>query len=89
MRFREHRGGLRESLATTIEVQDRSQLMAHCRRLLAPYGFQFSDHQFHIIEYGEDPRIDWRPHSLVTIEGYGPMGMVECQPDKMKTGETT
>lgn len=75
-KFREHRGGLAESLETTVEVETKADLVAHMRSKLSPFGFHFEDADMTIKPYGADPydsRIGWNTF-IVTIDGYGVAG---------------
>ena len=76
-RFRMHRGSLADSLETTVEVDDRSALLAHIRDSFKDFGPNFTDDQLRVEPYGEDKRIDWKDHHIVTIDGYGVVGMCE------------
>lgn len=76
MKFREHRGGLAESMETTIELEDRAALIAHCRALLDQWYFSFRDEDLSVEPYGRDERIGWDTH-IVTIKGYGVMGFTD------------
>ncbi len=78
-KFREHRGGLAESMETVVEVETKADLAAHMRSKLAPFGFNFEDADLMVKPYGEnglpmhDERIGWDTY-VVTIEGYGVAG---------------
>ena len=80
MRFREHRGSLADSIKTLVELQDRTDLLRHCRRLLDPWHYRFYEDQFHVEHYcGRDTRLDpsWEDTHIVTIDGYGVMGFTD------------
>lgn len=66
MRFREHRGTLAESLATTTEIHTRQELIDH---LQPSFGsLKIKDVVFS--HYGYDKRIDWDTWMVsVTFEG--------------------
>jgi len=83
MKFRQHRGSLADSMATVVELRDRAALAEYCRELLRPYAFEFPDEALKIVPYSSDARIGWDPQSLVTIEGYGVMGMTDSSPDQL------
>lgn len=82
MKFRQHRGSLADSMKTVVELPDRAALLAHCRALLLPYQFEFPDAALHVERYGPDARSGWDSQSLVTIDGYGVMGMTDSAPDR-------
>jgi len=80
MKFREHRGGLIESMETLVDLPDRTALIDHCRKLLAPFKFEFNATALKVTPYfvmdgntilrGND-RIGWKEVYIVTIDGYG------------------
>ncbi len=72
-KFREHRGGLAESLETTVEVQTKAELAAHMRSKISPFGFFFEDDDLTVEPYGFDDRIGWDTY-IVQIDGYGVAG---------------
>lgn len=77
MKFREHRGGLDESMATCIEVADRDALVSHIRRQLSQYHYGFEPYLLKVTPYGSDKRIGWLDQHIVTIEGYGVVGFTD------------
>jgi len=85
MKFRQYRGSLTDSLGTVVDLPDREALIAHCRALLKPFGFEFPDEALTVARYASDPSIGWDPQSLVSIHGYGVMGMIDCSPDQLST----
>jgi hypothetical protein len=84
MKFREHRGTLEDSMKTIVELPDRAALIAHCRKLLAPYGFEFQNSWLHVEPYAWfdsekphwDARIKWHTY-IVTLDGYGVLGFTD------------
>ncbi len=76
MKFREHRGSLADSMATVVEISDRTALVSLLAGRLGDYGFEFADRDLVIASYGYDHRIDWDTH-IVTIEGYGVAGFTD------------
>jgi hypothetical protein len=83
VKFREHRGGLSESMETTVEVENRAGLIAHVFKLLEPFYFERAriDAGLTIEPYSWgsetepffDERIGWHLH-IVTLKGYGVLG---------------
>ena len=74
-RFRPHRGGLAEALEEVVEVKGRAGLTAHLRTCghagairITPYG-------------GDDDRIGWKNVHIVVLEGMGPVGFCEGNPE--------
>lgn len=80
MKFREHRGGLAESMATVVEVADRAALVAHVKGLLTPFAFGGDiGAGLDVRPYDPlrlDERIGWYTH-IVTLEGYGVLGFTD------------
>ena len=76
MKFRLHRGGLDESLATTTEVESRDDLIAFLKKDLGLFGIAVSEENFRVAYYGYDERIGWDTY-IVTIEGYGVAGFTD------------
>ena len=77
MIFREHRGGLEESMATCITLPSRHALLLHLRKLLLPFFVYVTDEKLHIREYNKgrgDARIGWSELYIVTIDGFGVIG---------------
>lgn len=78
MRFREHRGGLSESLATTIELATKEQFISHIEKLarrIVPTDritITFSQSSY-------DKRIGWDTYN-VCMEGQGVLGMTDGPP---------
>lgn len=81
-RFRMHTGSLFDSLATTIEVADRSVLIDHIRQNISGV-VEFSDDDLEIKPYGDDHRIDWKDQHVVSIVGQGVIGMCEGPMEKV------
>jgi hypothetical protein len=78
MRFREHRGGLAESMETAIEVATRDDLIAHLRAVLAPWPTAPDPAAIICEPYsGEDRRIGWAQTYIVTLPGYGVLGFAD------------
>ena len=78
MKFREHRGGLDESMATLVEVPDRAALLEYLRKLAEPWPTfpPISSETVHIEPYIWDSRIGWNTH-IVTLDGYGVVGFTD------------
>lgn len=75
LKFREHRGGLQESMETVVEVVGRSDLAMHLAdvlgRTVTPAALSSSPYG------GMDNRIGWDTH-LVMLEGFGPVGFTDA-----------
>lgn len=77
MRFREHRGALRDSLDTTVELADRAALVQHVTKLLRPYWrLPVVDEAIHVKHYAYDDRCGWDMY-MVTLDGYGVLGFTD------------
>jgi hypothetical protein len=84
MKFRQHRGGLQESMATVVEVADKTALIGflrtifdHWHKELPAEHFPRIDHDtVHIKPYEYDERIQWDTH-IVLIDHYGPIGFTD------------
>jgi len=77
MKFREHRGGLEESMKTVVDVADRAALEAHVRALLEPFYIDVPDGSLRCVDMKRiDSRIGWRTH-LISLPGYGVVGMTD------------
>ena len=76
MKFREHRGGLAESMETLVEVDSKRALVAHIQKLLSPYRVTVADDDVQASLYGSsgDGRIGWEKVYVVTVNGYGVIG---------------
>lgn len=81
MRFREQRGGLDESMQTCVVLKDKAALVRHCQKLFDRYPVPLPSVSEHLrIELymdRPDTRIGWDKTYLVTIDGYGVMGMTD------------
>lgn len=78
MRFREHRGGLDESLATMVEVNNLAGLLDHIHSVfLWPH---VTDADLSFEPYGgDDDRIGWKDVHAVLLKG-SIIGFVEGIP---------
>jgi hypothetical protein len=78
IKFREHRGGLSDSMATVIEIENRAGLVAHIAKVLEPFHFDKErvDKGLRVEPYAHDARIGWNTH-IVTLKGYGVLGFTD------------
>lgn len=71
MKFREHRGGWKESSDTQVELPDRTALVEHIKKLLACWPSITV----------EDTSIVIQPYvsgvEIVILKGYGPVGFID------------
>lgn len=78
MVFREHRGGLAESMETQIELHDRHELICHLKDLLSIWAdITVRDEDVKVRPYRPDHRIGWETNCIVTLEGYGVVGWTD------------
>lgn len=64
MKYRDHRGGLDESMATQIEVNNIDELKDHLNKTWNGLGTTVEEIKFEY--YGYDSRINWNTH-LVSV----------------------
>jgi hypothetical protein len=69
MKYREHRGGLTESMETVVEIEGADDLMRIINAGRAQwYQPAITIDQLAVEPYGYDGRIDWDTH-IVTVDG--------------------
>jgi hypothetical protein len=80
VKFREHRGGLAESMQTVVEVEDFNALLDHLHKLAEPWQPNvppMNADTVHVEPYGGvDERIGWDTY-IVTLKGYGVLGFTD------------
>jgi hypothetical protein len=78
MKFREHRGGLDDSLATTVMLADKAALIAHVTHLLEAYpgAPPVTESTFHVKHLIYDQRCDWDTF-ICTLDDYGVVGFTD------------
>lgn len=69
MKYRQHKGGLSESMATVRDIAATRQAMFDALGLDATASLD-------VKPYGYDSRIGWDTH-IVTVEGYGVVGFTD------------
>lgn len=75
-RFREHRGGLEESLETTFQFETEADLLAHIAKILERSNRRLGRVETDAGPGHRDPRIGWNDVRLVLVNGT-PFGWVE------------
>lgn len=77
-KLRQHRGGLDESMATTVEIEaTMPALLAAMQPVMEPWGVALTPDAVHVTPYGGiDKRIGWDTH-VVTLDGYGVYGFTD------------
>ncbi len=78
MKLRQHRGGLAESMNTTVEIEaSMPALLAAMRPVMAAWNVELTPGMVHVTPYGGvDDRIGWDTH-IVTVEGHGVYGFTD------------
>ena len=78
MKLRQHRGGLAESMATTIEIEaTATALLAAMQPVMVSYGVDLTPEMIHVKPCGGmDERIGWDTY-IVTIDGCGVYGFTD------------
>jgi hypothetical protein len=82
MRLRENRVTLEDSLATTLEVEGRDQMVRHIFDTLGKKGVVVTDEMVHVSHYGFDERIDWDEY-IIVVDRFGVFGFTDapCPPN--------
>ena len=78
MKFREHRGGLAESMETVVELNTRKEFCDHIGKIARKFVPE-GEFTIRFQEYSFDTRINWDTW-LVILDGYGPIGMLNDHP---------
>lgn len=95
MKFREHRGGLADSMATMVELPNRAALIDHLCALARswPTFPLITSETVHIEFFGWDNRIDWEKTYIVTLDGYGVLGFTNSSfrnsPERLEKSDMT
>lgn len=74
IQFREHRGLLKDSMATVIRVNTRDELLMYLTPIVAP--IPLTAERLNIEYYTFDDRIGWETY-IVTVMGYGVVGFTD------------
>ena len=79
MKFREHRGRLEDSMATSVEIGDRQHLIDHITSLHACFLHNYDFSRIEVAPYLMEPddRIGWKETYIVTLPGYGVLGFTD------------
>ena len=85
MRFREHRGGLGESLETCVEVETLADLEKHIVKVFYPFG-DIDPSLIQFTKYCKDGdfRIGWKELYIVTCPSWGVLGWTDFDPKELK-----
>jgi hypothetical protein len=77
-KYRDHRGGLAESMATAQEFDSKESLLNYLDANYGEYSNNIDISKITIKPYKFDPRIGWDSH-IVHLEGYGVFGFTDQQ----------
>ena len=80
MKFREHRGGLAESMETVVELNTRKEFCDHLSKIARKFVPE-GEFTISFSEYSFDTRIYWDTF-LVILNGCGPIGMLDGPPPR-------
>ena len=73
MKFREHRGDLKSSMETTIEIEGTKESLYNAIH----DGYDFTMDMLHVSPYGGiDVRTGWDTH-IVAVDGHGVFGFTD------------
>jgi hypothetical protein len=78
MKFREHKGGYAESMATAVELSTKEEFLAHLGKIVRKYTLGSATVRFRDMELA-DVRDGWRLFYVI-LDGYGPIGMMDGPP---------
>lgn len=76
MWLRENRRTIWQSLATSVRIKNRAQLVRHIAGRLRKSRVAITDDMIHVTHYGYDDRIDWDEY-IVVVEGFGVFGYTD------------
>lgn len=78
-KFREHRGGLAESMETLVVMEDWNELAEYCKTKLSEWMFNIRIEDVSVKPYADNPdtRIGWDKTYIVMVEGWGPFGFTD------------
>ena len=75
MKFREHRGSLKESMETEVSLKDRNELTEHCLNVI-PISFKPEELEVKLYS-GPDARIGWSKTYIITLKRGGVLGFTD------------
>lgn len=89
MRYRDHKGGLTESLNTTKNIYSEDELISHLNKQCTPWGEGITDVKFERV--GIEKRMDWGVYYvLIKLQGqvhFSVVGMSDSNEFIMDVGE--
>ena len=63
MRYRDHKGSLRESMKTERKVKSKSDIINHLNKMYKPFGAEIEEIKFKHV--GMDERIGWETYYVL------------------------
>jgi hypothetical protein len=76
MWLRENRRTIWQSLATSVRIKNRSELVRSIAGRLRKSRIAITDDMIHVTHYGYDDRIDWDEY-IIVVEGFGVFGYTD------------
>lgn len=76
MKFRQHRGGIKESMETEVILQNKEELIEHCLKVI-PISFKPEELKVELYSSLPDSRIGWDVTYIVTLERGGVLGFTD------------
>lgn len=80
-KFREHRGGLEESMKTVVPMSTMKEIQDFAKEQLSIFKCEFRFSEIEVKFYAYDKRIGWDCH-IVTMPDYGVLGWTDGMPEK-------
>jgi hypothetical protein len=76
MWLRENRRTIWQSLATSVRIKNRAQLLRTIAGRLRKSRIVLTDDMIHVTHYGYDDRIDWDEY-IIVVDGFGVFGYTD------------
>jgi hypothetical protein len=76
MWLRENRRTIWQSVATSVRIKNRAQLVRHIAGRMRKSRVAITDDMIHVTHYGYDDRIDWDEY-IIVVEGFGVFGYTD------------
>jgi len=76
MWLRENRQTIWQSLATSVRIKNRAQLVRYISDKMRKSRVAITDDMIHVTHYGYDDRIDWDEY-IIVVEGFGVFGYTD------------
>ncbi len=76
MWLRENRRTIWQSVATSVRIKNRAQLVRHIAGRMRKSRVAITDDMIYVTHYGYDDRIDWDEY-IIVVEGFGVFGYTD------------